>query len=50
MAAYKFECDECGNEGTIKYKPVESRFEALISFCPFCGADISQEEDEDYEE
>lgn len=44
MATIKFECPECDNEGKISFKPVESRFETEVSFCPFCGADISENE------
>lgn len=38
-------CDDCGAEYTITYNSDEK-----IEYCPMCGADIYEEEDEETEE
>jgi uncharacterized protein CbrC (UPF0167 family) len=48
MAVHKFDCDSCGAHGSIKYKEDIQFKETEIVYCPFCGADIS--EDEVYDE
>lgn len=40
-----FTCDNCDAEFKIKHSLDESYYEVM--FCPFCGADIDEEEEED---
>lgn len=36
-----FDCDNCGNHGSISYKQAEgTRFVAEPEVCPFCGNDL----------
>ena len=47
MVKEKFDCTNCGKHGTVAYKESDSRFEDSIVFCPFCGADLELQLDED---
>ncbi len=38
-------CDDCGAEFTITYNPEDE-----IEYCPMCGADIYNDEDDDEDE
>jgi len=44
-----FQCESCDADFKVKYNLDESYYEVM--FCPFCGFEISEEEDdsEDYE-
>lgn len=42
-----FDCEQCGNHGSISYKEQEMRFSMDPAFCPFCGADIFEPDEED---
>lgn len=48
MAQKHFDCDECGAHGKITFKEGELTTNDVV-YCPFCGADIYEEEilDED---
>lgn len=49
MASTKyFECTNCDTQGKITVKTNDITVEDIV-YCPVCGADI-YEEDEDYEE
>ena len=47
MAASKtFECENCGAEGKIVVKSDDFSL-SDIAYCPVCGSDIFEEEDDD---
>ena len=52
MPTENFECSECDYRGKISYRNIETRFEASICFCPFCGSDLETEvtEELDFED
>lgn len=48
MSTKFFDCESCGGHGKIVFKEQELSL-SDIAYCPFCGGDIYEEED-DYEE
>lgn len=52
MAVKHFDCENCGAHGKISFKASSEYASSDIAFCPFCSADIFEEEDfeEDEEE
>jgi peptide subunit release factor 1 (eRF1) len=44
----EIECNECDAEFKISYNLEESYYE--INFCPFCGKEIWEEDEQDVEE
>lgn len=53
MAHKFFDCDECGAHGKIIFKVQNDVGIGDVAFCPMCGADIfdyDDDEDFDYEE
>ena len=45
MSTKHFDCDNCGSHGKIVYKQDEYAPNE-VAFCPFCGGDIYEQEDE----
>jgi hypothetical protein len=50
MATKHFDCENCGAHGKITYKETTEFGSSDIAFCPFCGADIYEDEDTDDEQ
>ena len=50
MAVKHFDCENCGAHGKISFKETEDYRTKDAAFCPFCGGDIYEDDDEDYEE
>lgn len=46
MAVKHFDCENCGAHGKVSFKEGEYTTSDVV-FCPFCGADIYEEEDFD---
>jgi hypothetical protein len=44
-----FDCESCGAHGKITFKETNEYSSSDLAYCPFCGGDISELED-DYEE
>ena len=40
-----YECDSCGATYKVRHGLDESYYE--VNFCPFCGADVAEQEDEE---
>ena len=50
MSVKHFDCDTCGAHGKINFKESDDYRTQDIAFCPFCGSDIFEEEEEDFDE
>lgn len=49
MAQKHFDCESCGAHGKIVFK-VDEYTTSDVAYCPFCGADIYEEDEYDDEE
>lgn len=49
MAVKHFDCEGCGAHGKITFKDGDFNV-SDVAYCPFCGADIYEDEDYDDEE
>lgn len=49
MAQKHFDCEECGAHGKISFK-VTDYGTSDVAYCPFCGADIYELDEEDQDE
>ena len=48
MAVKHFDCAACGAHGKITFKDTDTLQSSDVAYCPFCSADIF--EDEEYED
>ena len=48
MATKYFECEECDSAGKIIVKSEDIQVDDIV-YCPVCGADISEEDEDDIE-
>jgi alkyl hydroperoxide reductase subunit AhpF len=49
MAVKHFDCDSCGAHGKITFKEESDYRTSDVAYCPFCGGDIYEEEN-DYDD
>lgn len=49
MSTKFFDCESCGGHGKIVFKE-QDYTTSDIAYCPFCGGDIYEDEEEDLEE
>lgn len=49
MAIKKIDCEHCGFQGKLTYQEDDYTL-SDISICPVCGADISEKEQEEFDE
>lgn len=49
MAQKHFDCDECGSHGKITFKEGDYHT-SDVAYCPFCGADIYEPEEDETDE
>ena len=45
-----FDCESCGAHGKITYKETVEHSNSDIAYCPFCGGDIYEDEQDDEDE
>lgn len=50
MATKMFDCSECGAHGKIVFRENREFQTEDVVYCPFCGADISGDSEEDEED
>jgi hypothetical protein len=48
MATKYFHCDNCESTGKVTVKTNDVTIEDIV-FCPVCGADIFEEDEDDHE-
>jgi len=44
----EIDCLNCGNSCTVNYE--ESPYDEVITYCPFCGEELEEETDDDFDE
>lgn len=50
MAVKHFDCETCGAHGKISFKESDDYRTKDVVFCPFCGSDIFEEDDDEDDE